>query len=63
MSSSDPRLLAALAEAESLRQRMRASRDARVLKLLADGVSMSEAARRVGINVKTVRDIRNGART
>jgi DNA-binding NarL/FixJ family response regulator len=63
MSSSDPRLMAALAEAESLRQRMRASRDARVLKLLADGVSMSEAARRVGINVKTVRDIRNGART
>ena len=63
MSSSDPRLMAALAEAESLRQRMRASRDARVLKLLADGVSMSEAARRVGINVKTVREIRNGART
>ena len=63
MSSSDPKLMAALAEAEALRQRMRASRDARVLKLLADGVSMSEAARRVGINVKTVREIRNGART
>lgn len=58
----DRELSEALAEAEELRQRMKASRDGRVLKLLADGVSMSEAARRVGIHLNTVREIRSKAR-
>lgn len=60
MRKPDQALSAALAEADLLRQRMREDRAKRVRKLLADGLSMAEVGRRLGMHITVVRSIRDG---
>jgi hypothetical protein len=51
---------AALREAEELRARMREAKAKRVRALLAEGMTLADISRAVGLHKATVRKIRDG---